>query len=600
MHRTVDRIGAVISNFIFCFNLLYRSSKKTVYILLLMNLIKSALPFINLYLCKYLIDALLLSLSTGNRTGQVSSLIILMLTAWGICKTVAAFLESFIQKLNDLQIQYLLTYINFELINKTVTIDISYFDIPKNYDDLSRSRQNAHSLHQIVFATANTISGLFFFIINAVLALQVNWIMSLAVIIFELPKFISRYHAEKESYEFDKKQFRKTRFSNYLYTLLFDKPAAKEIRLFNIGDYLINMYVETQNELARDQDRLSNRFRIKDNMAGIPSILLQIFIKVYVAYRILQRSYSLGDFTYISGIYENLSAGTLSIINAVSTFVGFNERISDFKHYFMYRNSLVKSGGRKLKSIESITFKDVSFSYPGSEAVLMRVSFEIMKNEKCMLVGLNGSGKTTIIKLITRFYEPTEGSIYINRIPVEEYDLDDLRSHIAAVFQDFNIFSFTIRENVAIGDLSKMDDDHAIKHALNFSHFNNEAYRKNENVDLFINKNFETDGIELSGGQRQKLAVSRAAIRDADMIILDEPTASMDPMSESEILDAFSRMYRNKTLLMVSHRLSAAVKMDRIIFIERGRVSGIGTHKILYADNQKYRRLYNLQANKYR
>ena len=145
-----------------------------------------------------------------------------------------------------------------------------------------------------------------------------------------------------------------------------------------------------------------------------------------------------------------------------------------------------------------------------------------------------------------------------------------------------------------------MDDDHAIKHALNFSHFNNEAYRKNENVDLFINKNFETDGIELSGGQRQKLAVSRAAIRDADMIILDEPTASMDPMSESEILDAFSRMYRNKTLLMVSHRLSAAVKMDRIIFIERGRVSGIGTHKILYADNQKYRRLYNLQANKYR
>jgi ABC-type multidrug transport system fused ATPase/permease subunit len=110
----------------------------------------------------------------------------------------------------------------------------------------------------------------------------------------------------------------------------------------------------------------------------------------------------------------------------------------------------------------------------------------------------------------------------------------------------------------------------------------------------------ETDGIELSGGQRQKLAVSRAAIRDADMIILDEPTASMDPMSESEILDAFSRMYRNKTLLMVSHRLSAAVKMDRIIFIERGRVSGIGTHKILYADNQKYRRLYNLQANKYR
>lgn len=265
----------------------------------------------------------------------------------------------------------------------------------------------------------------------------------------------------------------------------------------------------------------------------------------------------------------------------------------------MYCESTVQSGDLPVEEIHTIEFQNVSFGYPDSETVLEQVSFSVDMHEKVMLAGCNGSGKTTLIKLLTRFYEPDQGTILINGIDISKYNLKQLRKKTAAVFQDFNVFSFTIRENVAIGDLAQYRNESLIRNSLLFSNFNNDRYLDTGDIDLYVNRNFESDGIELSGGQKQKLAISRAVIRNAQMIILDEPTASLDPLSESEILDAFNSLYQDKTLIMVSHRMSAAIKMDKIIFMEGGRISGIGCHKDLYAKNEKYRKLFDLQADKY-
>ncbi len=548
---------------------------------------------------KSIIDKLASIFSNALSLDEALKSIIILLCIFASLKIFLEFLQSYIRKLNDLQMQNLLTYINLQLMKKSVQIDISYFDIPKNFDELNQSRQNAHSIHQIVFATTNTISTVFFFITNLILALKVNWWISMLVFIFVLPKYAFKHKIEKKNYEFEKSQFRESRFAGYLYSLLFDKPAAKEIRLFNTGNYLIERFVNTQHKLTDEKNKYSNKMSMGDILVNIPSVIIQIFIKIYIVYRVLIRQNTIGDFNYITGIFENLNSSISSIIDSVATYIGYNERIQDFKKYFMLRENAVQSGNMRLDEINRIEIKNVSFNYPDSDTILNEISFDVNKNEKVMLVGLNGSGKTTLIKLLTRFYEPTEGDILINGINISEYDLKALREKIATVFQDFNVFSFTIRENVVIGDFNQHDNVQLIKSSLKFSGFNNENYLADGNIDLYINRNFESEGIELSGGQRQKLAISRAVIRNSKLVILDEPTASLDPLSESEVLDAFNTLYRDKTLILVSHRLSAAIKMDKIIFIDSGKIIGIGCHNDLYAVNEKYKNLFDLQANKY-
>ncbi len=599
MRALIQKCREFTGNFVFCFQLLFKSNRKSMIFLLATNMVVSVGPFINMYVMKSIIDQLTSILSAGFVLDEALRSIVILLCILAFVKIFMGFVQSYIQKLSDLQVQDLLTYINLQLMKKSAQIDISYFDIPKNFDELNHSRQNAHAMHQMVFATGNTISALFRCAANLILAIHVNWWISVLVLLFMVPKYAFKKKAEKKNYEFEKSQFRDSRFAGYLYALLFDKPAAKEIRLFDTGDDLIERYVRIQRKLTQDKNKHANTMRLRDILADFPSVAMQIWIKIYIVYRVLIRENTIGDFTYITGIFENLNSSVSSILNSAAAFIGYNERIRDFKKYFMLRESAVESGDLTLEEIHKIEFKNVSFQYPGSKTVLHNLSFEIDQHEKAMLIGLNGSGKTTVIKLLTRFYEPTEGSILINGIPVQNYDVKALRRAIATVFQDFNVFSFTIRENVAIGNFSRFSDTEAIRDSLDFSNFNNERYLEAKNVDLYINKNFESDGIELSGGQKQKLAISRAILRDSELIVLDEPTAALDPLAESEILDAFNDLYKDKTLIMVAHRLSAAVKMDKIIFMESGKVIGVGRHHDLYASELKYKELFDLQANKY-
>ena len=592
-------IKAFLLNFAFCFRLLYQSDKKGIIFLLLAKTVVSICPFINMYLMKFIIDKLAFLLSDQFSLDRALKEILFLLCIFALIKISLDFLQNYITKLNDLQMQNLLSYINLQIMKKSLQIDISYFDMPKNFDELNQSRQNAHAMHQMLFMTANTISSVLFFTANIILALKINWLISLIVIIVALPKYVFQGRLEKKNYSFEKSQQRDTRFAGYLSSLLFDKTAAKEIRLYSIGDYLIDKYITAQHKVTNEKNKYFNKRSLQEILFRFPSAAVQILIKLYVVYRILIRENTLGDYTYMTGIYENLNASLSSLIDSAAALVGYNERINDFKKYFMYCESTVQSGDLPVEEIHTIEFQNVSFGYPDSETVLDQVSFSVDMHEKVMLAGCNGSGKTTLIKLLTRFYEPDQGTILINGIDISKYNLKQLRKKTAAVFQDFNVFSFTIRENVAIGDLAQYHNESLIRNSLLFSNFNNDRYLDTGDIDLYVNRNFESDGIELSGGQKQKLAISRAVIRNAQMIILDEPTASLDPLSESEILDAFNSLYQDKTLIMVSHRMSAAIKMDKIIFMEGGRISGIGCHKDLYAKNEKYRKLFDLQADKY-
>lgn len=589
-----------LSNFKFCMGLLYRANKVNFVILLLGNSLSLLEPFINLYLSKYLIDTVVSVL--GGHSGASSALqtLQIIITIYLISSVCIGFCSDFMRKMTDVHMQNLLTYINVELMKKSVEIDIAYFDIPQKYDDITRSMENAHSLHQIIFSTLTTFSNIASLIIAVIIAVNTSIVLSLLVLICLIPSFLFKAKIEKLNYGFSKEQYRDIRRNTYLYQMLFNRNTAKELRFFSVGNHFLNNFLVKTEELVGARIQFTKKRKLMSILLDIPSYVLQIIINIYVVLRILTGQNTLGDYGFITGIYNNFYSGILGIASNISTFIGYNQKINDFKAYFMLNTSDIKSGEQIITGIDSITFENVSFTYPQTtKPVLDNVSFTITKNEKVMLAGLNGAGKSTIVKLLTRFYEPCAGRILINGTDISCFDTGAMRSLFATVFQDYNIYSFKIRENVAFSDFTMMGADSKIKDALSFSGFDNAGYMDNRDIDLYIGKVFSEDGLELSGGQRQKLAIARAVFRDADVIVLDEPTSALDPEAEYKLLKIFKTLYSSKMLLMVSHRLSNAAHMDKIILLEDGRIVELGSHDELYRNNGRYKSLFHLQADKY-
>ena len=286
----IKKIKAFVLNFAFCFHLLYQSDKKGILFLVLAKAIVSICPFINMYVMKSIIDGLASVFSKQTSLDLAMKEILFLLCVFAVVKIFLEFLQSYIGKLNDLQMQSLLTYINLQIMKKSLQIDVSYFDMPKSFDELNQSRQNAHSMHQMLFMTANAISAVLFFATNLVLAIKINWRISLLVVMVVLPKYAFKWSMEKKNYDFEKSQLRDTRFAGYLYSLLFDKTAAKEIRLFHIGDYLIGKYIAAQHKVTDERNRYSDKRSLQEIVSNIPSAAAQILIKIYIVYRIDRKS----------------------------------------------------------------------------------------------------------------------------------------------------------------------------------------------------------------------------------------------------------------------------------------------------------------------
>lgn len=315
----------------------------------------------------------------------------------------------------------------------------------------------------------------------------------------------------------------------------------------------------------------------------------------------MTREKTLGDYIFFTGVYSNLYSGLLQMANVLAEFMAYNNKINDFKQYFLLNESNIKCGSIKLDEIEKIEFKKVFFVYPGSkETVLKDISFILKRGEWALLIGQNGSGKSTICKLLARFYEPSSGEILINDVDISLYNLDILRKKISILFQDYNVYSFTIRENVAISNIDFRWNDSDIMSALTSVNIDYLLTKQNSDLDTYISKVFSDDGIELSGGEKQRLALARIFFKNNGVIVLDEPTAMLDALSENNILSKLQEGKRDKIIIMVSHKLLHAIYADKVIFFKNGEIIAQGTHTILYEENNEYRKLFNLQLDKYR
>ena len=327
---------------------------------------------------------------------------------------------------------------------------------------------------------------------------------------------------------------------------------------------------------------------------------LKPLISIDIAFKILNGKATIGDYALYTGLMGQLWNAINSLSSSAVEIYGNRLKIENMKSLDKFKNKIIDSGTYRLHEVRSINFKEVSFSYPGTNRLALNaVSFEIYKEEKVAFVGVNGSGKSTLIKLLLRMYEPDSGTIYINGLNIQQYKITELRANFSVYFQEMLNYGFSLRENFIITDTGQIPSDANIKSALKNASFEDLAERSSKHLDATLMRFFDTDGIELSGGQFQKLALARVLYRRNTVFILDEPSSNLDPIAEKNIFKSLETITANKMTIFTSHQLSNVYLASRIIVLENGEVIEDGTHADLLINNQRYAELFHYKQERY-
>jgi ATP-binding cassette subfamily B protein len=418
-----------------------------------------------------------------------------------------------------------------------------------------------------------------------------------------VPAFLGESHFALLGYA---KNFRQTplrRQLDYLRVLGGSKEAAKELKLFGLKDFLRDRFTRLSDQIYQEDVALSRRKLVAGSLLSMVGTMGYYSAYVYVIWRTVQGVLSIGTLTFLAGAIQQASSNIQQIFSTLAAIGDQALFLTDLLAFFEMKPT-IRSKPNALPAprpiVQGIEFRNVSFSYPGnSRLVLDHINFQLRRNERLALIGENGEGKTTIVKLITRLYDPTEGQILLDGIDLREYDLEDLHREVGVIFQDFMRYEMTARENVAVGRVEKIDNLESLKTASHKSMADAVIERLPQGYDQILGRRFE-QGVDLSGGEWQKVALARAYLRDAQILILDEPTAALDARSEFEVFRRFSELTAGKMALFISHRFSTVRAADRILVLAQGKIAEEGTHEELSSLGGRYAEMFEMQASSYR
>jgi ATP-binding cassette subfamily B protein len=494
-------------------------------------------------------------------------------------------------------------HVSVEVMRKAAALDVTVYEDPVFYDRLERARVQATDrlamIQQMGRLIQQTVSAIAF---SAVL-IRYSPLLLLLLVVGIIPAFLGETHFAFLTYA---KNFRQTplrRRMDYLRQVGGSKEAAKELKLFNLSRYLTERFEKLSRAIYEENVEL-NRRRLF--WGGLLSLIGQVGYYGAYGYSILltiRGRYTIGDLTLITtAIVQAMS----NIQQAFSTASGVADQalfLTDLIAFFEMKPRVVsKEGGLPAPSPirQGFEFRNVSFAYPGaSRRVLSNFNFTLKPGQRVALIGENGQGKTTVVKLITRLYDPTEGEILLDGVDLREYDIESLHAEIGVIFQDFMRYEMTARENIEVGRVEVSHSDEEIESAAHRSLAEGVIAKLEGGYDQMLGRRFES-GVDLSGGEWQKLALARAYLRDAQLLILDEPTAALDARSEFEVFERFAELTEGKMALLISHRFSTVRMADRIVLLEAGKLVEEGTHTQLIELGGRYASMFELQAASYR
>lgn len=516
----------------------------------------------------------------------------LVLFAHDIISPIISFLQS---NLADKTV----FFINKSIINKSNTLmGLEYFENPQFYNDLQIITSNSHSkpINLVVTLIGILRDSCLIIYCMSLLFFNISFISFIILVCVILQTKISTKIQTDIWCESLGRSLR-SRMMNYISSLMINRSFAKEIRLFPIGKYLYNKYITYFNLIYTSMFKLRLKLIIWPIIPSIFLLLGNFFVLKETIILISNHTLKVGSIAIIIQCFMQLHTTILSIGEQSGWMSG---HLLFFEKYFSFlsKNDLRPKERVILEKtqdfcINSIKFEKVSFTYSDGRIALKNIHFEISNFDRLAIVGANGAGKTTIIKLICGFYKPTSGKIFINNFPLEDYDIKQIREFIAPVFQDFGAYALSIRENIEMGSPS---EERNLEQILRFAGADF-VYDLPNGINQQLDKAFE--GTDLSLGQWQKIAIARAINKGGDLFILDEPTASLDPVSEHEVFENFSKICSNKLVIFVTHRLSTIGMANKILLLDDGNQIGFDSHDNLMLTSQLYQRMFNSQASKF-
>lgn len=567
---------------------------------IILRILQAGIPVTTLYIGKLIIDEVV-RLIQNPEFGRET------LWMWvGIelgLALLAAFLTRSVSLIDALLGDKFSNRTSEKLIEHAANMDLPQFEDSEFYDKLERARRQTTMrtvlLSQLLKQGQDIITVIF---LAGGLIIFNPWLIVLLVIAV-IPSFISETHFNQRSYSLAKSWTPQRRELDYLRYIGASDRTAKEIKIFGMEDYVKDRFSE-----------LAHKYYLKNRTLAIQRSIWGFILNslgdigYYVAYfliiaQTIEGSISLGDLTFLSGSFARLRGLLRAILSSFSSIAQSALYLRDLFEFLAIKPA-IQSPAQPIALPEQIKegfeFKNVSFKYPNSEKYAIKnLSFTLKAGEKLALVGENGAGKTTLVKLLARLYDPSEGQILLDGKDLKQYDLKELRKMVGVIFQDYVRFDMTAEENIWVGNIDERENRSLIEMAADKSMARGVIEELPMKFDQMLGRRFD-EGMNLSGGQWQKIALARAYMREANLMILDEPTAALDARAEYSVFQRFSELTAGRTAVLISHRFSTVRMADRILVLEKGMLKEIGSHEELLENEGTYAELFNLQAEGYR
>jgi ATP-binding cassette, subfamily B, bacterial len=564
------------------------------------RLLRALLPLAMLWISKLIIDAVVGWISRGS--GNLAA--IWKLVALELALAIASDVLGRANSLCDSLLGDRFTNrISVRLMEHAAELDLASFEDPVFYDKLERARRQTTGRLGLLASLLNIAQdALTLASLSTGLILFSPWLV-LLLIAAVIPAFLGETHFTSLAYSVLYRRTPERRKLDYLRFLGASAQSAKEVKMFGLGSWLAKHYDEVSESIYQENKILVKKRALLGSVFNLISTGGYYGAYVVVLSRTLAGAISLGSFTFLTGAFSRSRSyieRILSGFNDISEQAVFLKDLFEFFEMQPTIRTLPHAVPAPRPVRQGFEFRNVAFRYPGSSRdVVKNINFNLYPNEKLALIGENGAGKTTLVKLLARLYDPTEGEILLDGIDLREYDVESLRREIGVIFQDYMRYDLVVRENIGFGKVSSIDEQWRIETAAEKSLAKSLIDRLPLGYEQMVGRRFE-GGVDLSGGEWQKLALARAYMRDAQLLILDEPTATLDARAEYEVFQRFSELTRDRMAVLISHRFSTVRMADRILVLADGAIREQGTHEFLVGLGGRYAELFELQAAGYR
>ncbi len=596
-------VGGTLHRMLYVFKIVWETKHWILFHMMFMALYDGVMPIIGTFISANLLNELASAIT--QQQGEGFYLWLILQFTYLIVSSVVRNISNILSRISG---ELVTNRIKVQIVEKAKEVDIASFDAPDFYERLENANREAGSrpiqILTNLFSMISTVISVVLYIISVAVVLPFAPLLILAV---SIPGAVVNFIYRRKNFNYMRRRSIDRREMNYYAGLPVNKDMVKEIRLLGLADTFIAGYKRVFTRYFGGLKKLIYGEGFWRVFFTLVSTAANCFLYILIAKNVIFGTGKLGDFSFYTGALGAIANGASTLISTSATIYEGTLFIDNLIAFMKEEKHIVPvlPAGEEPRiptrhTGHRIVFDHVSFRYPGSERdVLHDISLVMEPGDTCVLVGLNGAGKTTLIKLLTRLYDPTEGTIYLDGHDIRTYQVEELYKLFGIIFQDFGRYAFTVTENIAFGDIERTPDDKAIRDAA-----------RQADADTFIDalpngymtplmRIFSETGKELSVGQWQKLSVARAFYSDSDILILDEPTASLDALAEQEIFRQFDSLRRDKTTLFVSHRLSSATVANKIFVLDAGRLAETGDHASLMRQKGLYYTMFSAQAERY-